>query len=318
MKAIISDKYGDPELLQLKEVPKPVLKENEVLVKIRASAVNDYDWSMVTGKPYLYRLFFGIFKPRRPIPGMEMAGIVESVGIKATKFQEGDAVYGDTSDHGFGTFAEYISIHENALTLKPDKMTFEEAAAIPHASMLALQGLVDVGEIKKGDSVLINGAGGGVGTFGLQLAKLFDCEVTGVDTGEKLAMMKSIGFDHIIDYKLEDFTKSGKQYDLILDARTTRAPKSYIRSLKEKGRYVTVGGNSSRLIQILIARKLFKKSVFMVGLRANKDLPYINQLFEEGKIKPIIDGPFTLEQTPQAIKRFGDAKHAGKVIVSIS
>lgn len=318
MKAIVSENYGPPELLQLQEVPKPEPKESEVLIRIKASAVNDYDWSMIIGRPYLYRLLFGIFKPRRPIPGMEMSGIVEATGTNASKFKVGDAVYGDTSDHNFGTFAEYISINEKALTLKPQKMTFEEAAATSHASMLALQGLVDVGRIKKGDRILINGAGGGVGTFGLQLAKLYDCEVTGVDTGEKLAMMKTIGFDHIVDYKKEDFTKSAEQYDLILDARTTRAPRSYTKSLKANGKYVTVGGTIPRLIQVLIARKLLKRPVYIVGLKANKDLDYINQLFEEGKIKPIVDGSFTLEETPQAIRHFGEAKHGGKVVVSIS
>jgi len=166
MKAIVCTKYGLPDVLQLKEVDKPTPKDNEVLVRIHATAVNDYDWSLVRGKPYLYRLMFGVLKPKKQIPGMELAGKVLAIGASATSFKIGDAVYGDISEYGFGSFAEYICINEKALALKPEKMTFEEAASIPHASMLAVQGLIDVGKIKQDHRVLINGAGGGVGTFG--------------------------------------------------------------------------------------------------------------------------------------------------------
>ncbi len=318
MKAFICEKYGPPKDLQLKELPQPIPKENEALIRIKASAVNDYDWSMVRGKPALYRLLFGLFKPRKPILGMEMSGIIEAIGSNTSSFKIGDEVYGDTSDYGFGTFAEYISINEKALALKPDKMSFVEAAATSHASMLAYQGLIDIGKIKKGDKVLINGAGGGVGTFAFQLAKLYDCDITGVDTGNKLKMMQSIGFDQVIDYKKEDFTKSKERYDLILDAKTTRAPEAYVGCLNLNGKYVTVGGEIFRLLQILFARKVRRKNVFMVGLQANKDIAYINQLYEEGKIKPIIDGPYPFEETPQAIQHFGEGRHAGKVIISIS
>ena len=207
MKAVIFTKYGSPEVLQFREVAKPSPGEQEVLIKIQATAVNDYDWSMVRGKPYLYRLMYGIFKPKIIIPGMELSGTVEAVGENAKLFNVGDQVYGDISGYGFGSFAEFVCINENAITLKPEKMSFEEAASIPHATMLAVQGLIDIGKIQKGQKILINGAGGGVGTFGLQIAKLYDTEVTGVDTGEKLVMMKSMGFDHIIDYQKEDFTK---------------------------------------------------------------------------------------------------------------
>ena len=321
MKAIVYTKYGPPEVLQLKEVEKPTPKENEVLVKVITTAVNDYDWSMVRGKPYLYRLMFGIIKPKRKIPGMELAGIIEAVGTNTNTFKAGNEVYGDISGYGFGSFAEYICINEKALKLKPGKMSFEQAASIPHASMLAVQALIDIGKIQKGEKILINGAGGGFGTFGLQIAKLYSTEVTGVDTGDKLEMMKSIGFDHIIDYRKEDFTKNGQRYDLILDAKTNRSTFNYLRSLSPNGRYVTVGGTTSRLLQAFflgpIIRRFRKKNIRIVALKPNKDLDYINELFEEGKIKPVIDGPYKLSEVPEAIRLFGEGKHKGKVVITL-
>ena len=172
MKAAIFTKYGSTEVLQLREVAQPSPGEHEVLIKIQATAVNDYDWSMVRGKPYLYRLMYGIFKPKNKIPGMELSGTIEAVGENAKLFSKGDQVYGDISEYGFGSFAEFVCINEKAITLKPEKMSFEEAASIPHATMLAVQGLIDIGNIQKGQKILINGAGGGVGTFGLQIAKI--------------------------------------------------------------------------------------------------------------------------------------------------
>ena len=321
MKAIVLTKYGSPDVLQLKEVEQPTPGENEVLVKIHATAVNDYDWSMVRGKSYLYRLMFGITKPKRQIPGMELAGTIEALGANVTSFKKGDEVYGDISEYGFGSFAEYICINEKALIHKPAGMSFEEAASIPHAAILALQGLIDCGNIQKGQKVLINGAGGGVGTFGLQIAKQFEAEVTGVDTGDKLLMMKSIGYDHIIDYRKEDFTKRGQRYDLILDTKTTRSTFAYARSLKSKGTYVTVGGHLIRLLQTLFLGPLIsrfgKKSIRIVALKANKDLGYINELFEAGKIKCMIDGPYKLSEVPYAVQYFGEGKHGGKVVITV-
>ncbi len=321
MKALLLTKYGSPTALKVQEIAKPSPKRNEVLIKIHATAVNDYDWSMIRGKPYLYRLMFGILKPKKLIPGMELSGTIEALGPNVTSFKIGDAVYGDISEYGFGTFAEYICINEQAVILKPAEMSFEEAVSIPHAAMLAVQGLRDVGKITQGQKVLINGAGGGVGTFGLQIAKLHDAEVTGVDTGDKLKMMKDIGFDHIIDYQKEDFTKNGVHYDLILDAKTNRSPFAYARSLSPNGTYVTVGGKIGRLLQVLIwnlwISKFKHKKVRLVALKANKGLSYISDLFREGKIKCIIDGPYTLEESAKAIQYFGEGKHQGKVVISI-
>ncbi len=323
MKAIVCTTYGSAEALQLKEVEKPVPRENEVLVKIMATAINDYDWSMVRGKPYLYRLMFGLLKPKHQIPGMELSGIVEAIGASVTSFSIGDAVYGDISAYGFGSFAEYIAIHEKALIIKPESMGFEEAASIPHAALLALQGLRDIGNISEKQKILINGAGGGVGTFGLQLAKMLDCEVTGVDTGAKLEMMKSLGFDEVIDYRKEDFAKSGKaaKYDLILDCKTNRSPFLYLSSLKPNGMYVTVGGKLFRLLQVLVFGKLIslftKKRLKVLALQPNHGLVYINELYAKGKIKCVIDGPYPLAEAPKMIQYFGEGKHQGKVVLKI-
>ena len=254
MKAYNIKNYGEPDkVLSLIEADQPEPKNTEVLVKVRATAINDYDWCLTTGKPISYRLFFGIFSPRKKLmtPGMEVAGIVEQVGNNATKFKVGDAVYGDISEFGFGSFAEFLCIDEKALARKPDSMSFEEATSIPHAAMLALQGLRDVGQIIDGQKILINGGGGGVGSFGLQLAKLYNANVTGVDTGEKLKAMETQGFDKVMDYKKEDFTKSDEQYDLILDCKTNRSLWRFLKVLEPEGKYVSIGGRSGKLLQML-------------------------------------------------------------------
>jgi len=322
MKALVLTKYGSPNAFQINDIAKPTPKENEVLIKIHATTVNDYDWCLMRGKPYIYRLMFGITKPKYPVPGMELAGVIEGVGENANLFSVGDAVYGDISDYGFGTFAEYICVNEKALTLKPSEMSFEEATSIPHAAMLALQGLVDIGNIQKQHKVLINGAGGGVGMLGLNIAKLYDAEVTGVDTGKKLEKMRAIGFDHVIDYKENDFTKNGQKYDLILDTKTSRSTFDYLRALSANGRYVTVGGHLNRLIEVLALKPLMsifsKKSLHIVGLKPNKDLDYINTLYTDKKIQPVIDGPYELSEVPRLIQYFGEGNHTGKVVITLA
>ncbi len=216
--------------------------EDEVLIKVHAASVNDWDWALMRGKPFVIRMLHGLIKPTVNIPGVDIAGQVEAVGRKVKRFQPGDEVFGDISECGFGGFAQYVCARENAVTLKTANMTFEEAATIPHAAMLAVQGLRDKGQIQQGQKLLINGAGGGVGTFGVQIAKLYGVEATGVDSSGKLDMLRSIGFDHVIDYKQEDFTKNGQCYDLILDAKTNRSIFDYARSLCPNGTYVTVRG----------------------------------------------------------------------------
>lgn len=321
MKAIVCHKYGPPEDLQIIDIPKPVIQEDEVLVKVRATAINDYDWSLVRGKPYLYRLLFGLKRPKNPVPGMELAGTIEAVGEKVGAFKIGDEVYGDLSDTNFGSFAEYTCIPARALSPKPAVLSFEEAAAIPHAAGLAVQGLIDVGNIQKEQRILINGAGGGVGTLGLQIAKHFAAEVTGVDTGEKLERMRSLGFDHIIDYKKEDFTKNGEKYDLVLDAKTTRSVRAYLRALKPSGKYVSIGGHVDKLLQVVVLRPfvgaLTSKTVHMVSLKSNKDLDFIHEMYKAGRLKPLIDGPYRLEDIPRLIRYFGEGKHTGKIVVTL-
>ena len=321
MKAIVRSRYGSPAVLHLAEVAKPEPGDGEVLVKVRATAVNDWDWAMVRGRPYVFRLMTGLVTPRASVLGVEVAGTVEAVGAGATAFQRGDHVYGDISEAGFGGFAEYVGVREDALGHKPPGMTFEQAAALPHAAMLALQGLVDVGQIRQGERVLVNGAGGGVGTIAVQFAKQYGAEVTGVDSALKLETLRSIGFDHVIDYRREDFTRNGQRYDLILDTRTNRSPLRYLRSLEPGGRYVTVGGFLRRLLQVYFMGPLILratgKHVRIVALKPNKDLDAVNDLFEAGGLECVIDGPYGLGDVPEAVQRFGEAKHVGKIVITV-
>src|SRR3989440_10404101 len=230
MKAIVYTEYGSPDVLQFKEVEKPTPKDNEVLVKVHATSVNAGDWHLLRAKPFLMRLMgYGLLKPKHTILGSDIAGRVEAVGRNVKQFQSGDEVFGNTAKYGFGGFAEYVSVPENALVLKPTNISFEEAAAVPQAAVVALQGLRDKGRIQSGQKVLIHGAGGGVGTFAVQIAKAFGAEVTGVDSTRKLDMLRSIGADHVIDYTQEDFTKSGQRYDLILDVVASQSIFDYKR-----------------------------------------------------------------------------------------
>ena len=319
MKAIIYTKYGGPEVLQFKEIKKPYPKDDEVLIRVRAVSINDWDWGLLQGD-FINRLLYGFIKPKRNILGSDIAGRVEAVGKNVTRFKTGDDVYGDLSGQ-WGGFAEYTCAPEKALALIPPCMSFEEAAAIPQAAMLAVQGLIDKGKIQPGQKLLINGAGGGVGTFGLQIAKLYDVEVTGVDSTNKLDMLRSMGFDHVIDYTQEDFTKSGQYYDLILDVKTNRSIFDYVRVLSRNGVYVTVGGSIARLLQLLLLKPwismISKKQINIVALKPNKDLPYMNQLFISGKVKSVIDGAYNLKDVPDAFRIFGKGEHKGKVVITI-
>ena len=321
MQAIVQHQYGAADQLSLKAVERPTPGEKEVLVRVITTAINDFDWSMVSGKPFLYRLMFGLRKPKYATPGIELAGVVEAVGPGVSRFQPGDAVYGDTSNHGFGTFAEYMAVNEEALTHKPDAISFEEACSISHAALLALQG-VQLGQLGQGQKLLINGAGGGVGTFALQLAKLQGATVTGVDTGKKLEAMRQLGFDQVIDYKQQDFTRDKAQYDLILDCKTNRPPGAYSRVLHPKGHYVTVGGKLSSLFLILLTgalrNRFGKRSFRILGLKPNRGLDYIHQLIEKKQLRFLIDGPYPMEKIPWAIDYFGAGLHTGKIVIRIA
>ena len=320
MKAIVYTKYGTPDVLELKEVDKPIPKENEVLIKVYAVSINDWDRGLLQGIPFINRLLNGLLKPKKKILGSDIAGRIEEVGKNVEKFQIGDEVFGDLSGD-WGGFAEYVCARENALALKPASMTFNEAAAIPQAAMLAIQGLRDKGQIQQGQKLLINGAGGGVGTFAIQIAKLYGAEVTAVDSPGKLDMLRSMGAEHVIDYTQEDFTTHGQCYDLILDVKTSRSIFDCARALSPNGTYVTVGGSMARLFQALFLVPLIsmisEKHIRIVSLKPNKDLSYMNELFEAGKVVPVIDGPYKLSEVPKAFRHFGEGRHKGKVVITL-
>ncbi len=321
MKAIVLERYGTPDVLELRDVAKPVPKANEVLVRVHAASVNDWDWGLLQGTPFINRIFFGLFRPKVQIIGGDIAGRVEAVGGDVRAFEPGDEVYGDLCMSGFGAFAEYACAPEAGLAHKPAGMTFEQAAAIPQAGMLAAQGLIDVGRIQSGQRVLLNGAGGGVGTFALQIAKLYEAEVTAVDKPGKLEMLRALGADHVIDYLKEDFTEGVECYDLILDVKTNRSPFAYARALNPDGTYVTVGGDTSRLLQALVLSplmsRLYSKHLRIVTLKPNKDLGYMNELFEAGSLAPVIDGQYKLADVPEAFRLFGTGDHKGKIIITL-
>lgn len=320
MKAIVLKNYGGPDQLQLKEVEKPSPGDDEVLVKVYAVSINDWDWALIQGD-FVNRMLNGLWKPKRKIFGSDIAGRIEAIGKKVTRFKPGDEVFGDLSGT-WGGFAEYVCANENALGRKPPGMSFEEAASIPQAAMLAVQGLIDKGRVQPGQKILINGAGGGVGTFGLQILKPLGVEVTVVDTAAKLEMLRSLGAAHGIDYNRDDFTRTGKRYDLILDAKTNRSIFRYLRALNPGGKYITVGGSISRLLQAFLFSPLIslftKKHVSIVALKANKDLDYMSELFESGQVRPVIDGPYKLEDIPEAFGIFGRGEHRGKMVISVA
>jgi len=320
MKAIVYTKYGSPEVLQLKEVEKPTPRDNEVLIKVHAASVNRSDWEGLRGKP-LYARIGGLLKPRHQILGSDIAGRVEMAGRNIRRFQPGDEVFGDILPR-MGGFAEYVCARESALALKPASMTFEEVAAIPQAAVIALQGIRDKGQVQPGQKVLISGAGGGAGTFAVQLAKLYGAEVTGVDNTGKLDFMRSLGADHVIDYTREDFTKNGKQYDLILDVVAHRSVFDYKRALRSNGSYFLTGGSVATIFQILLLgpwiRGTTGKKIRILAVRPNlKDMVYITQLYEAGKVVPVIDRRYPLSEVPEALRYLGEGRTKGKVVITV-
>lgn len=321
MKAVRNEKYGLPNVLQLKEVERPVPKNNEVLVKVHASSINSWDWDYLTGRPRLYRLFFGLIKPRHKILGADIAGQVISVGKEAKQFKPGDMVYGDLSAYNWGGFAEFVCADENLLSAKPANLTYEEAAAIPQAGVLALQGLRYNGDIKEGHKVLINGAGGGVGTFAVQLAKLWGAEVTAVDRSDKLDVLLDLGANFVIDYQKENFTKTEKKYDLILDVIAKKPLSQYKNVLNPNGAFVVVGGSVTLLLKLALKSIFSKKSGKKMGILVHKpntqDLKILQELLESGKLKPIVDQSFPLAKTREAFTYYGKNRVKGKIVITI-
>jgi NADPH:quinone reductase-like Zn-dependent oxidoreductase len=335
MKAIVYTQYGSPDVLQFKEVEKPTPKEDEALVKVHAASVNAADLEVLRGK--WSARFAGPLKPRHKILGTDIAGRIEAVGRNVKQFRPGDEIWGDLSfPLGHGTFAEYVCVPENALRLKPARMSFEQAAAVPSAGVVALQNLRGVGssspgfllsgkgQIQPGQKVLINGAGGGVGTFAVQIAKSLGAEVTGVDSPSKIDMLRSIGADHVIDYTKEDFTKKGLRYDLILDVVASRSIFDYKRALSPEGIFVMVGGSLTEILQAFLLGPLIsmtgKKKMGIVMWKPNnkQDLAILEELFESGKVVPVIDRCYPLSEVAQALRYVEEGHARGKVVITVA
>ncbi|NNK76985.1 MAG: NAD(P)-dependent alcohol dehydrogenase [Maribacter sp.] len=321
MKAIVYNKYGPLDELELNDVDKPIPKDNEVLVKVYAASVNFNNLVYVQGKPFVARLETGLLKPKFKIPGNDISGRVEAVGINVKQFQQGDEVFGDTSECGFGAFAEYVSVAENALALKPNNISFEEAAVIPEAALVALQALRDKGQIQKGQKVLICGASGGIGTFAVQIAKYFGTEVSGVCSTNNLELVRLIGADHVIDYTQEDFTKNGQHYDLVLATAGFRSIFDYRRALSPNGICVVTGGTMSQIFNAMLLGPWISmfgsKKLVSMSVKPNKDLSFLKELIEAGKVKPVIDRRYSLSEVPDALRYYAEGHTKGKVVIYV-
>ncbi len=325
MKAIVYTKYGPPDVLQLKDVERPVPLGDEVLVEVHAASANAYDWHLLTADVFLIRLMSkGLFRPQTTTLGADIAGRVTAIGEEVTRFQPGDHVFG-VAKGGSGGFAEYACAREAALELKPANVSFEEAAAVPLAALTALQGLRDKGQIKPGKKVLIHGASGGVGTFAVQIAKSFGAEVTAVCSSRNVEIARSIGADHVIDYTRDDFTKNGELYDLILVANGNRSILEYKRSLKPKAICVLIGGAGTSIVSLLtvmllqwwISRTEGKKVGSLLASINQKDLTCARELLESGKMKPVIDRRYPLSETAEALRYLGEGHAQGKIVITV-
>jgi len=315
MKAVMRDKYGAPDdVLEVHEVEKPTPKGNEVLIRIHAVSINFGDWSFVRGKPFLVRLMgAGLLRPRNKILGSDIAGRVEAIGENVKRFQPGDEVFGELALHGWGGFAEYVSVPEDVLELKPTNLTFEEAAAVPQAATVALHGLRDEGQVQSGQNVLVIGASGGIGTYAVQIAKALGAEVTGVCSTRNLDLVRSIGADHVIDYTKEDFSRNEGRYDLIIDIVANRPMSEYMRALAPQGRYVAVAFNPSSMF----ARDGGKKASPLTVKSSVEDLAYLKGLIEAGKVKPVIDRRYPLSEVAEALRYYGERHSRGKVVIAV-
>ncbi|MFN0282039.1 MAG: NAD(P)-dependent alcohol dehydrogenase [Kineosporiaceae bacterium] len=324
MKALVYNEYGSPDVLKLTEIVDPVPGESDVLVRVQASSLNDFDWHLLTGRPLINRLG-GLFTPHHLVLGSDVAGRVEAVGRQVTGFRPGDEVFGDVSPFGFGAFAELVSAPEHAFARKPARLTMEQAGAVPQAGGLAMVGLRNRGRrpIRPDDAVLVNGAGGGVGTFAVQIAKAAGATVTGVDRAHKLETVRSVGADRVIDYTQADFTRQGDAYDLILDIAAHRPMSSYRRCLKPGGVCAITGGSIPRVLLAMAAGPVV--SLFSnrrVGLpfwRPNHpdDVTALSRLLESGSVVPVVDSVVPLDQVPDAFRRFGAQLHTGKIVITI-
>ena len=320
MKFFVLKAYGEPPELEMNEASIPDLLEDDILVEICYSAVNDYDWSLSTGKPFLYRLLFGLFKPKLK-PGMEMSGVVEQVGEKIQNFDVGDRVCGDLSEDRFGSFATHVLVKEKSIRKIPDELALDEAATLPHAGLLVRQS-IELLNNKQCKKILINGAGGGVGTLAFQLLKKDGVRIDGIDTGEKLSDIEKLGYEKVYDYKVKDLRKLDEQYDFILDTKSKFWPWYYFRKLEKNGIFVTVGGDLPQLAALLLfkglIKKLTQKELKILGLKANRGLEDFIQLYLKKSMKSKIDGPYPFHEAANALLRFGQGLHSGKVLLKIA
>lgn len=324
MRAIVQTEYGSADVLQWAQVDQPVVPDNGVLVQVQASSVNAGDWHLMRGTPFFVRLLFGgILKPKIKILGVDVAGRVAAVGKDVTQFQPGDEVFGDLSECGFGGFAEYVCATEAALVLKPAYLSFEAAATVPGAALAALQGLRDCGQIQAGQRVLITGASGGVGSFAVQIAKAFGAEVTGLCSPQKMAMVRSLGADAVVDYTQTDVTQAGVTYDLILDAAAYRSVFDYLPIVAPQGTYVLVGGSMAGFLQVMLfgnwVSKISRRHVKCLETHPNQaDLMTLKHLLEAGKIKPFIDRSYPLREVPDAIRYLEQRQVQGKIAIGVA
>ncbi|MCB0114009.1 MAG: NAD(P)-dependent alcohol dehydrogenase [Caldilineaceae bacterium] len=321
MKAIYYTEYGSPDVLQLRDVPTPTPKDDEVLIRVHAAALNAYDWHIMRADPFLARLARGLFRPKNNIPGADVAGVVEAVGKNVTGFQPGDAVYADMAGAADGAFAEYVCAPLRLVAPKPTNLSFEEAAGVPMAAVTALQALRDTCQVKPGQQVLINGASGGVGTFAVQIAKLLGVEVTAVCSTNKVTLTRKLGADHVIDYKHEDFTKLDKRYDVILGIGGYVPLKQYVNTLKPGGIYAMVGGTNRQIFEALLLGAFMArdgKKIAQTTAKPNAaDLVYLNEHIEAGKIKPVIDRCYPLAETADAMRYLEEGHAKGKIVIKV-
>jgi NADPH:quinone reductase-like Zn-dependent oxidoreductase len=322
MKTTIHTQYGPPEVIELREIEKPTPKEGEVLVKIHAASLNAYDWHMVTADIFLVRLMGGgLLKPKNTTVGADIAGEVEAVGSNVQQFMPGEAVFGDIAPSGSSGCAQYAAVPEKLLAPMPANLSFEEAAAVPMAGVTALQGLRDVGQIKAGQKVLVQGASGGVGTFAVQIARALGSEVTAVCSTHNVEQAKALGAEHVIDYTKEDFTQNGQQYDLILAANGFHPLAHYKRALAPGGVYVMAGGKPGQIFQAVLLGSLMsgggKKMVNVSAHTSQTDLLALKVMIEAGEVRPVIDRRYPLSETAEALRYLGEGHARGKVVVMI-
>ena len=323
MKAIVQDQYGSAEVLETREVDQPTIGANEVLIRVRAAGVNPADWAVMRGLPYIARPVYGLRKPKQAVRGTDVAGLVEAVGSDVTRFHPGDEVFGWSS----GSYADYAAASEEGLALKPANLTFEQASAVPMAGLVALQAVRDHGKVQAGQKVLINGASGGIGTFAVQIAKSLGAEVTAICSTRNVEMVRSIGADHVIDYNREDFTRSGLQYDFILDNVSNHSLSDLRRSLTPTGVLIPNGGNfgnhwfasAGRLLRATVLFRFGSQRLerFLVAPK-HEDLVILKELIETGKVTPVIDHAYPLSETAQALDRVGVGHSRGKVVITVS